>query len=461
MPEDRVYSQSKRFIASVVIIAACCLLYPALPARSQGQAGIANTKHNLSVTGPGEIKSLVETRICVFCHTPHNAAPLTPLWNKEIKPQNYVLYESTTLHVVPHQPTGPTRLCLSCHDGTIALGAVLKPAEGIQMVGEITPSRPSYIGTFLADHHPVSFPYFEATVNPEISPVPPPDLVLYGGEVHCSTCHDAHRNVYKKFLRVDNTFSALCTRCHNKDGWLLTTHKTSPSTWNGVPPDPWPRTGVSSDFGWLTVAQNGCESCHTPHGAKGPQRLLNYLEEENNCYPCHNGNVAAKNIQAQFQKFSRHPVELTTIGVTANHHEPNERPALITGHVECVDCHNPHATNGRTATPPFITGRLEKVSGVDINGVALVPPTAYATKEYEVCFKCHADSSPEYPLVARVISTANTRFEFDLANPSYHPVVGTGKNSNVPSLMPPSQDPEVPLGLSAFKHYLLHRLSQR
>jgi len=35
--------------------------------------GIAKTKHNLSVTGPGAIKATTETQICVFCHTPHGA----------------------------------------------------------------------------------------------------------------------------------------------------------------------------------------------------------------------------------------------------------------------------------------------------------------------------------------------------------------------------------------------------
>src|SRR5208282_3429080 len=77
---------------------------------------IIDTRHNLSVSGPGAIKALSETRICVFCHIPHNAAPQTPLWNKTIQPVTYILYESTTLTAHLKQPYGPTRLCLSCHD---------------------------------------------------------------------------------------------------------------------------------------------------------------------------------------------------------------------------------------------------------------------------------------------------------------------------------------------------------
>jgi len=63
------------------------LLVVALPSPrgTSAQTGIVATKHNLSASGPGELKALTETRICVFCHTPHNAQPATPLWNKKIE----------------------------------------------------------------------------------------------------------------------------------------------------------------------------------------------------------------------------------------------------------------------------------------------------------------------------------------------------------------------------------------
>lgn len=398
---------------------------------SDAKTGIINTRHNLSVTGPGELKALTETRICIFCHTPHNAAPRTPLWNKALEPVNYIAYSSSTLASRPGQPSGPSRLCLSCHDGTVALGAVLQPREGLAMTGEITPARSSYLGTYLADDHPVSFSYYDALPNPELSPSPPLDLLLYGnGIVHCSTCHDPHDNTYGKFLVVDNRYSALCTKCHFMDGWAATSHRTSPNTWTGGMPNPWPKTP------WLTVAENGCENCHTQHSAGGPERLLYYLEEEKNCLSCHNGNVAFKNIQAEMQQFSRHPVDMTTIGVTPNYHRPNEPASLTSRHVECVDCHNPHASNARAASPPYVSGRLDKVDGVDINGVGTSP----AVYEYEVCFRCHADYSPQFlvtpswSIIPRVINQSNTRLDFSRDNPSYHPVAGIGKNPGVPSI---------------------------
>ncbi len=143
----------------VFALLAALLIMRIFSGSADAAKNIVNTPHDLSVSkiprAPGEPQALTETRICIFCHTPHNAAPRTPLWNKEIKPVNYILYSSTTLAARPSQPNGPSRLCLSCHDGTIALGAVLNPAGGISTTGEI---RQQYlIGTVLSGDHPISF----------------------------------------------------------------------------------------------------------------------------------------------------------------------------------------------------------------------------------------------------------------------------------------------------------------
>jgi predicted CXXCH cytochrome family protein len=430
-----------------VIVLIVAIVFLVSPLAASAKEGIVNTRHNLSFTGPGEIKALPGAdplnRICVFCHTPHNAAPRTPLWNKAIEPVSYVLYTSTTMGATPSQPTGPSRLCLSCHDGTLALGAVLRPAGGIATTGQIASGRPSYLGAVLSGDHPFSFSYFDSISNPlaGLSPTLPPGFLFYNnGFIHCSTCHDAHEDAYKsadingyltgKFLVAENRRSALCMNCHSAmEGWGGATHRTTaglrPLTGVlPVSPKKWPT--------WNTVAEWGCESCHTSHSAAGQQRLLNFTEEENNCYLCHDGTVAVKNIKGQFQKMSAHRVEATT-GV----HDPKELPALITTrHAECGDCHNPHAANGIPALPPLISGRLEKVSGVDANKSGVYP----AINEYEICFKCHADLAPQVSFIPRVIESTNTRLEFSLSNPSYHPVIGIGKNPNVPSI-PSTSEP--------------------
>lgn len=412
-----------------------------LPSVVRAKEGIVNTRHNLSYTGPGEVKALPGAdplgRICIFCHTPHNSVPRTPLWNKSIEPVSYVLYTSTTMGAAPSQPTGPSRLCLSCHDGTLALGAVLRPTGGIATAGQIGPGRSSYLGTLLSGDHPFSFSYFDSLTNPlaGLSPTLPTGLLFYtNGFIHCSTCHDAHEDAYKsadkdgrltgKFLTAENRHSALCMKCHTTiEGWIGAAHRMTSNSRPlagvlPVPPKQWPA--------WNTVAEWGCESCHTSHSAVGQQRLLYFQEEEKNCYLCHDGNVSLKNIKGQFQKASAHRVDATT-GV----HDPKELPALITKrHVECGDCHNPHAANGNPAAPPLVSGRLEKVSGVDANRAGVYP----AVNEYEICFKCHADLAPQVPFLPRVINSANTRLEFSPMNPSYHPVVGIGRNPNVPSI---------------------------
>ncbi len=435
-------------ILSVLLCIAIVFAAPMVHAKMS----IIYSKHNLSASGPGQIKALTESRICVFCHAPHNTNPLSPLWNKNIDAVNYALYTpyTSSTMVSPPSPTGPTgatRLCLSCHDGTIALGEVLEPSETISMTvgGGMPVSSPSYFGTSLANHHPVSFSYYSSLPNPELFPVLPQGLLFYGdGIIECTTCHDPHDDTNKEFLRVNSQNSGLCILCHALNGWESTPHNTSSAIWNLVQPNPWPRTGIGTEFGWSTVQQNGCENCHAPHSAGGPKRLLNYQNEEDNCYPCHNGNVDTTNIQAEFQKPSRHMVEATEIGVTSNHHEAGESPLMITGHVECVDCHNPHAANSQPAgSAPAVPGSLGKVSGVDITGAAIIPPN-YAVNEYEICFKCHASSSAQtisLP-IPRVDKSVDTRIAFQITNPSYHPVVGRGMLTvdvpSIPSIYEPS-----------------------
>jgi len=401
-----------------------------VPASVSASSSIVNSKHNLSVSGPGQIKATSETKICVFCHTPHNAHPQTPLWNRELDTQTYTLYQSSTMSSTPSQPNGPTRLCLSCHDGTIALGDFLHSDSAISMTGQITSSRASYLGTDISDDHPVSFNYAEALPNPELAAEVPAGIKTYGGgNIHCTTCHDPHDDSFGKFLVMSNNYSALCTTCHsNKSGWSNSTHRTSSKTWD--PP--------GTDKPAKTVAEHGCESCHLPHSAGGPKRLLWYLKEEDNCYSCHDGNVASHDIESQFNKTSKHPIAATTIDVTGNYHDAAESVSYLQNHVECVDCHNPHASKNSTASSPNASGRLAMVKGKNLNS-SVVTSLTYT---YELCFKCHGDSGQTTPRVTRWNNENNVIVEFSQPNPSYHPVTAPGKNSDMPSL-PSSDEPSL------------------
>jgi predicted CXXCH cytochrome family protein len=391
-------------------------------------AGIATSKHNLSATGPGTVKAATETQMCVFCHAPHQASTIAPLWNRNNPGSAYTPYTSSTAVGRPGQPTGASLLCLSCHDGTIALGDVLSRTTRTAMAGGITtlPAGNSNLGTDLSDDHPVSFAYnaaLTAAHNGEL--VDPATLtgkvkLDAAGQMQCTSCHDPHDDTNGKFLVAPNQGSALCKTCHAKSGWNASDHNLSAKTWNGVGTTPWPHTTGT------TVAANGCENCHRPHTAGGKKWLLNYGPEENNCYSCHNGNVAAKNIQAEFVKSSIHPVAANT-GV----HDVAEPAVAQTRHVECQDCHNPHASNAGTGLLP---GSLAGVRGVSSSGTEVKP----VTYEYQICFRCHGDS-PGLPAAktARQIVQTNTRLEFQTTNPSHHAVVGPGKSANVPSLIAP------------------------
>jgi predicted CXXCH cytochrome family protein len=390
---------------------------------------VINSPHNLSVTGPGSIRASSEAQVCIFCHTPHNSSPQAPLWNRESSGSTYILYSSSTTDAAPGQPTGATVLCLSCHDGTVALGNVLSRGQPITMLGGTTtlPAGSSNLSTDLSDDHPVSFHYNSSVTLADGQLADPATLTgavqLESGQMQCTSCHDPHDNSLGDFLVTTTQFSDLCLQCHQKTEWNQSTHSSSPATWNGSGTDPWFHTPYTS------VAANACENCHNPHSASAAERLLNFASEEDNCMNCHNGNVAGINLQTQLNKPYRHPIT-SFAGI----HDPNEPNVVLNQHVECVDCHNPHASNDAAATAPNANGFIAGVKGVDTDG----NPVEQIQFLYQLCYRCHSDSptKPTSP-TTRQIDQNNVRLEFDPANPSYHPIEAAGKNPNVPSLIAP------------------------
>src|SRR5436190_4700778 len=316
----------------LLLLCACCFCFSS-HARIDT---ILSSKHDLSAAGPGDIRATIEAEVCMFCHTPHRGTGELPLWNHTLSTATYRTYESSTTKATIGQPTGASKLCLSCHDGTVALGMVSSRSTTIPMRNNVTrmPVGPSNLGTDLSDDHPISFVYNSTLVASDgqlKDPAALTDKVRLDstGQMQCTSCHDPHNNQYGKFLVEDNRGSTLCIRCHDFIFWQESSHRNSNKTWNGNGSNPWPHTSLT------TVADNACESCHAPHAAGTKPRLLNWSDEEKNCYVCHSGTVAAKNIQAEFNKFSTHPI-LNTTGV----HDPAEDLVNPPRHVECADCHN-------------------------------------------------------------------------------------------------------------------------
>ena len=369
------------------------------------EAGIEATKHNLSASSGNTHRATAEERICLMCHTPHNANPAGPLWNHKLSSSGtvYTPYSSSTLNAAPGQPTGSSKLCLACHDGTIAVGALLNMPGAIQGYDGL--SRPFYDGTIpgleatitgtanlgvdLRDDHPVSFVYDLSLAGYSLELNDPAGLTgkvrLDGNsELQCTSCHDPHTDAYPKFLRMGFTDaggygSPLCLECHNKDGWELgNKHRDSDAQWNGSGNNPWHITGqnLANDIG-STPKINGCESCHQPHNnPNGNERLLKGDGESGLCLNCHGnsglggleGNVSDTpdttfNIEKSLDKLSPHPALIAAYdgrhrpvrGGATDNYRVRENPDNLTGanrHVECQDCHNPHEAKAGVSPNP-------------------------------------------------------------------------------------------------------------
>ncbi|MBI4716970.1 MAG: hypothetical protein HY763_04140 [Planctomycetes bacterium] len=395
-------------------------------AGANAQDRVAETVHNLSTSGPGRIRAESEGQICIFCHAPHNTQGVRPLWNRDLPVSSYQIYQSSTLDARPGQPTGASKLCLSCHDGTIALGSVLSRADQIRMTGgDFLPAGLTNLGTDLSDDHPISFHYTAglAASDPQLvtpSALPYEVRLDAAGQLQCTSCHDPHHNVNGNFLVRPDAFGVLCTSCHSMTGWSGASHRTASAV---VP-------AAAADWPYATVAENACRSCHRSHTAGGHERLLIFQEEEGNCLSCHDGSMNAANIRAELDKRTAHdPRNYLEV------HDPVETFGGGRAHVECTDCHNPHAAASQPPGPPYIPigATLRHVGGVTIGGAQI----ADAQYEYEVCFRCHADGAVtvSQPIV-RLAHTSNLRLKFSPGNPSFHPLAASSPSTDTVSLVP-------------------------
>lgn len=394
-------------------------------------AGVRDSLHNLSASGRGEVKAALASQVCEFCHISHSARREAPLWSRPDPTVSYIPYSSSTAVAQPGQPTGSSVLCLSCHDGTIALGQILNRGNPISMGGgRDRMLGKGLTGTDLRDDHPISFEYTAslAVENGELAMPEVATSILRldpNGELQCTTCHDAHDSPYPNLLRVSKIGSMICIECHVETGWNQTSHNFSAATWNGQNPDPWRHSP------YLNVSDNGCQNCHAPHNEAGGPRLLIHLAEERICADCHNGNVATGDVMADFDQFSSHPVDSTTLV-----HDPVEPAVADTRHVECADCHDPHATRagrGKGDTPA-------NVRGITLSGTELDA----AVYTYEICLRCHGDSPQQpVPRTPRQDDLNNTRLRIQPNSPSFHPIAGPGRNPTVPSLIAPLNEQSI------------------
>lgn len=201
---------------TLLLLAAMAII--AAPAMGQ----VAGTAHDLSAAEGN-------SEVCIFCHTPHNAAPAIPLWNHTLSTQTYTAYDSPTMDAVDNGNwTGGdgnvSALCMSCHDGTVGLGSLVNEGPGGTPTNSATLiSGAGLLGTDLTNDHPVAFTYDATLQTADGELVDPTTLTgavrLFGAggdQVECASCHDPHNNTNQPFLVTSNAGSALCITCHVK-----------------------------------------------------------------------------------------------------------------------------------------------------------------------------------------------------------------------------------------------------
>lgn len=188
-----------------------------------GYCVIQGSSHDFSGTG------WASGEICIVCHTPHNADPYgdniidAPLWNHDADMTTvYTLYSSPTMNSTPNQPQTISKLCLSCHDGVIAIDSFGGNA-GVNLM-----SGNALIDVDLSDDHPIGI-YWSHQVEFNTgsgtcinchNPSPTdfnPILPFFNRYLECATCHDVHNTVgYDHLLRLPTAGSELCLHCHGK-----------------------------------------------------------------------------------------------------------------------------------------------------------------------------------------------------------------------------------------------------
>jgi hypothetical protein len=238
--------------------------------------GISGSFHDIGYLGSVQGNYINDDyqRICIFCHTPHNAQAdgslIAPLWNRAASTVNLAPYSWTapanlSIEFNADPLVGPSRLCMSCHDGVTAVdshGPYTGTAQG-GYVGTAVLSSPGRYIDNLSSIHPIGFLYQDALnarpgelVDPASCFIDrlPSGLAamtastkdrqasnytyrtkkigdtLYNGYITCASCHDAHNTdnvmndpalsnpsyIPNYFVWAREQNSALCLSCHIK-----------------------------------------------------------------------------------------------------------------------------------------------------------------------------------------------------------------------------------------------------
>ncbi len=238
----------------------------ALMCLSTGFAWGANTlqgnngnPHNLSAdNATATVRATTETRVCVFCHTPHGASANSVLWNRGAPSTlTFPLYAGGDPNILAindpagakgssgygtNYPNGATRMCMSCHDGATAIGNVLVGGPIATTFTRLSdqPGVDPLVDQKIVDlnvAHPVSFNYSASIADINAWHVAKATGKSYtftdaqltplenGTHMQCTTCHDPHLDTsadsnydflpFWRYAGGGNSYDGVCLNCHS------------------------------------------------------------------------------------------------------------------------------------------------------------------------------------------------------------------------------------------------------
>ena len=243
----------------IVLLAAVGVFIAAGLAWAAPGTGIQGTDHDFSN------KATEPVGLCTFCHTPHRAAITRLLWNHKLTDNTFKWTDVTaTVNGTP-LPTftkawqGTSKNCLSCHDGSVAIGDILWFNKGgpknLLNQKHDADDYTVGLGGIMNGNHPVAHPFpFSGAVSTYNSVTSGSQVLASGWQadpqtygirlftdtgtdvvagatsgktgIECASCHDPHNGSTVKdeyFLRGKLTGtgppaaeSYICIKCHNK-----------------------------------------------------------------------------------------------------------------------------------------------------------------------------------------------------------------------------------------------------
>ncbi len=389
---------------------------------------VLNTKHNFAAgmepdLPPGEtrqVKANSENQACVFCHTPHGKPQNAPnfLWNRSLEVGPYVLYGSASLDATPGQPGLPSKMCLSCHDGALAINtlnvftdtsgqpSVTRLDATVAMTGLAADNtmpagagaESGYtrdLGVDLSNDHPIGFTY-DSTLAGNDGELVDPDTVSYLGP------------------RVG---SGMVQHNQNLGGTPPANAPTVVQTRLAAPLEPtqnsWAGTNNYAEL--LSAGSLECTTCHDPHLRSEDNSInikflrLNRIQkgapagnfdkdQDINCLACHQKAGWPHSVHA-------HPTvadEAYTSDETALRELPDGTQVWQTA---CTACHDPHTVAGAP--------RLLREGTDDPN----TPKQGGNAASEQSCYQCHGSASATVLSDTAAVADIETQFAKTSAMP--------------------------------------------